>query len=163
MSGGAREETVRLVLGRRLRASWQVVWTRSGESRSRDEAIVGHGVRVETEARFRRNSTREYGLWPKHRRRAAASASVVTSWGFSGPERVSALFFCPSHTLTSSFLACRMLPRGAGTQAFLPVERALYAAGMRDGDVVTLVDGLPANQETLAALGEKAHSKCVSA
>ncbi|CAM9746671.1 unnamed protein product, partial [Scytosiphon promiscuus] len=45
-------------------------------------------------------------------------------------------------------------------QAFLPVDRALYAAGMRDGDVVTLVDGLPANQETLAALGEKAHSKC---
>lgn len=47
-------------------------------------------------------------------------------------------------------------------QAFLPVERALYAAGMRDGDVVTLVDGLPATQETLAALGEKAHTKCVS-
>lgn len=48
------------------------------------------------------------------------------------------------------------------TQAFLPVERALYAAGMRDGDVVTLVDGLPATQETLAALGDKAHSKSVS-
>ncbi|CAB1101101.1 unnamed protein product [Ectocarpus sp. CCAP 1310/34] len=45
-------------------------------------------------------------------------------------------------------------------QAFLPVERALYAAGMRDGDVVTLVDGLPATQDTLGALGDKAHSKC---
>ncbi|CBJ29216.1 hypothetical protein Esi_0138_0053 [Ectocarpus siliculosus] len=45
-------------------------------------------------------------------------------------------------------------------QAFLPVERALYAAGMRDGDVVTLVDGLPATQETLGALGDKAHSNC---
>ncbi|CAN0429170.1 unnamed protein product, partial [Laminaria digitata] len=43
-------------------------------------------------------------------------------------------------------------------QAFLPVERALFAAGMRDGDVVTLVDGQPATQETLTTLGERAHS-----
>lgn len=42
------------------------------------------------------------------------------------------------------------------------MERALYAAGMRDGDVVTLVDGLPATQETLASLGQKAHAHCVS-
>lgn len=47
-------------------------------------------------------------------------------------------------------------------QAFLPVERALFAAGMRDGDVVTLVDGRPATQETLTTLGERAHSPRVS-
>lgn len=46
-------------------------------------------------------------------------------------------------------------------QAFLPVERALFAAGMRDGDVVTLVDGQPATQETLTTLGERAHSSRV--
>lgn len=47
-------------------------------------------------------------------------------------------------------------------QAFLPVDRALYAAGMRDGDVITMVDGLPATQETLGTLGGKAHTPCVS-
>ena len=46
-------------------------------------------------------------------------------------------------------------------QAFLPVDRALFAAGMRDGDVVTLVDGQPATQETLTTLGERAHSSRV--
>lgn len=55
-----------------------------------------------------------------------------------------------------------MLGSRGGKQAFLPVDRALYAAGMRDGDVVILVDGLMATQETLAKLGGKAHSRVVS-
>lgn len=35
--------------------------------------------------------------------------------------------------------------------------RALYAAGMRDGDVVTHVDGLAATNETLEELNSKAN------